>query len=161
MAYKMKGVFKGLKVISQIFVVKEHQMEIGYPTDVKHVAHIGWDSPTWSAASPSWMNDMKGSPDFSSLSNGGPSARTSWASSQDFEEPRDISPFGIFSESSVQETTQYPDIPKPPRKSRRKKSKNDSPRASARSSRSSRSRSKSSFSSTADSIGVKDMQPEI
>ncbi|CAD6246932.1 unnamed protein product [Miscanthus lutarioriparius] len=55
MAYKMKGVFKGLKVISQIFVVKEHQMEIGYPTDVKHVAHIGWDSPTGSAASPSWI----------------------------------------------------------------------------------------------------------
>nr|CAB3480211.1 unnamed protein product [Digitaria exilis]CAB3482337.1 unnamed protein product [Digitaria exilis] len=54
MAYKMKGVFKGLKVISQIFVVKEHQMEIGHPTDVKHVAHIGWDSPTGSAASPSW-----------------------------------------------------------------------------------------------------------
>ncbi|CAD6342173.1 unnamed protein product, partial [Miscanthus lutarioriparius] len=62
--------------------VKDHQMEIGYPTDVKHVAHIGWDSPTGSAPSPSWMNDMKGSPDFSSLSNAGPSARTSWASSQ-------------------------------------------------------------------------------
>lgn len=31
-------------------------MEIGYPTDVKHVAHIGWDSPTGSAASPSWVH---------------------------------------------------------------------------------------------------------
>lgn len=30
-------------------------MEIGHPTDVKHVAHIGWDSPTGSAASPSWV----------------------------------------------------------------------------------------------------------
>lgn len=50
----------------------------GYPTDVKHVAHIGWDSPTGSAAtSPSWMNDMKGSPDFSSLNNFGPSTGTS------------------------------------------------------------------------------------
>ncbi|KAF8775091.1 hypothetical protein HU200_005143 [Digitaria exilis] len=160
MAYKMKGVFKGLKVISQIFVVKEHQMEIGHPTDVKHVAHIGWDSPTGSAASPSWMNDMKGSPDFSSLSSIGPSARTSWTS-QDFDEPRDISPFGIFSENTSQEATPYPEIPKPPRKSRRKKSKNDSPRASARSSRSSRSRSKSSFSATADTIGANDIQPEI
>ena len=91
MAYKMKGVFKGLKVISQIFgmqysssldsedlgsvaqllcfsfihpfvghtmiaVVKEQELEIGFPTDVKHVAHIGWDSPTGSAStSPSWV----------------------------------------------------------------------------------------------------------
>ena len=31
-------------------------MEIGYPTDVKHVANIGWDSPTGSAASPSWVH---------------------------------------------------------------------------------------------------------
>ncbi|KAG2577208.1 CRIB domain-containing protein RIC10 [Panicum virgatum] len=160
MAYKMKGVFKGLKVISQIFVVKEHQMEIGHPTDVKHVAHIGWDSPTGSAASPSWMNDMKGSPDFSSLSSIGPSARTSWAS-QDFEEPRDISPFGIFAENTGQEATPYPDIPNPPRKSR-KKSMTGSPRASARSSRSSRSRSKSSFSSTtANTVGANDRQAEI
>jgi hypothetical protein len=35
--------------------VKEHEMEIGYPTDVKHVAHIGWDSAAGSA-SPSWVN---------------------------------------------------------------------------------------------------------
>jgi hypothetical protein len=31
------------------------------------------------------MNDMKGSPDFSSLSSIGPSARTSWASQGDFQ----------------------------------------------------------------------------
>ena len=36
-------------------VVKEHEMEIGYPTDVKHVAHIGWDSAAGNA-SPSWVN---------------------------------------------------------------------------------------------------------
>jgi len=35
--------------------VKEHEMEIGYPTDVKHVTHIGWDSAAGSA-SPSWVN---------------------------------------------------------------------------------------------------------
>lgn len=75
---------------------------------------------------------------------------------EDLDEPRDISPFGIFPESGGQETARrYPDIPKPPRKSRRKKSKNNSPRAS------SRSRSRSSSSSTADSFGVKDMQAEI
>lgn len=33
---------------------KEPEMQIGYPTDVKHVAHIGWDGP--SVNSPSWVN---------------------------------------------------------------------------------------------------------
>ncbi|RVW53779.1 CRIB domain-containing protein RIC7 [Vitis vinifera] len=44
MSTKMKGLLKGLRYISQIFDnEKEQEMEIGYPTDVKHVAHIGWD----------------------------------------------------------------------------------------------------------------------
>ncbi|CAL9052144.1 unnamed protein product [Musa acuminata subsp. burmannicoides] len=53
---KMKGLLKGLRYISQIFDAKEEEMQIGYPTDVKHVAHIGWDGP--SVGSPSWMNDF-------------------------------------------------------------------------------------------------------
>lgn len=32
---------------------KEKEMQIGFPTDVKHVAHIGWDGP--SVESPSWV----------------------------------------------------------------------------------------------------------
>lgn len=32
---------------------KEQDIQIGYPTDVKHVAHIGWDGP--SVNSPSWV----------------------------------------------------------------------------------------------------------
>lgn len=32
-------------------------MQIGYPTDVKHVAHIGWDGP--SVNSPSWVRLLK------------------------------------------------------------------------------------------------------
>ncbi|PKA65218.1 hypothetical protein AXF42_Ash013339 [Apostasia shenzhenica] len=36
---------------------KEHVMQIGYPTDVKHVAHIGWDGP--SATAPSWVCRMR------------------------------------------------------------------------------------------------------
>ncbi|GMH02579.1 hypothetical protein Nepgr_004418 [Nepenthes gracilis] len=32
-------------------------MQIGHPTDVKHVAHIGWDGPT--VNSPSWMKEFK------------------------------------------------------------------------------------------------------
>ncbi|XP_015581245.1 CRIB domain-containing protein RIC7 [Ricinus communis] len=55
---KMKGLLKGLRYISQIFDnEKEPEMQIGYPTDVKHVAHIGWDGP--SVTSPSWMNEFK------------------------------------------------------------------------------------------------------
>ncbi|CAN6229655.1 unnamed protein product [Urochloa humidicola] len=79
MAYKVKGLFKGLKFISRIFAVKEHEMEIGYPTDVKHVAHIGWDSAAGNA-SPSWMNEIMASSDFSSLGNFAASTGTSWVS---------------------------------------------------------------------------------
>ena len=35
---------------------KEEEIEIGNPTDVKHVAHIGWDGPSATPASaPSWV----------------------------------------------------------------------------------------------------------
>ncbi|CAM8893607.1 unnamed protein product [Rhodiola kirilowii] len=66
MAAKMKGFYKGLKFITQIFVVKEREIEIGYPTDVKHVAHIGWDGASGTA--PSWMNEFKAAPNFSTTS---------------------------------------------------------------------------------------------
>ncbi|XP_038888498.1 CRIB domain-containing protein RIC7-like [Benincasa hispida] len=62
---KMKGLLKGLRYISQIFDnEKEPEMQIGFPTDVKHVAHIGWDGP--SVNSPSWMNEFKAPPGISS-----------------------------------------------------------------------------------------------
>ncbi|KAA8548832.1 hypothetical protein F0562_000516 [Nyssa sinensis] len=35
-------------------------MQIGYPTDVKHLSHIGWDGP--SANSPSWLKEFKITP---------------------------------------------------------------------------------------------------
>uniref|UniRef100_A0A5B7CCI2 CRIB domain-containing protein n=1 Tax=Davidia involucrata TaxID=16924 RepID=A0A5B7CCI2_DAVIN len=59
MGTKMKGILKGLRYISQIFDDdddKEPEMQIGHPTDVKHVAHIGWDGP--SIDSPSWMKEF-------------------------------------------------------------------------------------------------------
>ncbi|GFZ17682.1 ROP-interactive CRIB motif-containing protein 6 [Actinidia rufa] len=57
MGTKMKGLLKGLRYITQKFDDdKESEMEIGYPTDVKHVAHIGWDGP--SVDSPSWMKEF-------------------------------------------------------------------------------------------------------
>jgi hypothetical protein len=33
---------------------KEQEMQIGFPTDVKHVAHIGCDGPSATSA-PSWV----------------------------------------------------------------------------------------------------------
>ncbi|KAF3456749.1 hypothetical protein FNV43_RR01403 [Rhamnella rubrinervis] len=64
MTTKVKGLLKGLRYISQIFDEKEEEMQIGFPTDVKHVAHIGCDGP--SATTPSWMGDFKSSSEVSS-----------------------------------------------------------------------------------------------
>ncbi|KAL6564076.1 hypothetical protein OROHE_005316 [Orobanche hederae] len=69
MATKMKGLFKGLRYISQIFEEeKDQEMQIGFPTDVKHVAHIGWDGPSATAvdSSPSWMKEFKSPTGFQS-----------------------------------------------------------------------------------------------
>ncbi|KAJ8899474.1 hypothetical protein K2173_018448 [Erythroxylum novogranatense] len=63
---KMKGLLKGLRYISQIFEnEKDGEMHIGFPTDVKHVAHIGWDDGP-SVNQPSWMNEYKGPPGLAS-----------------------------------------------------------------------------------------------
>ncbi|KAL8160700.1 hypothetical protein V2J09_002237 [Rumex salicifolius] len=60
MNLRKKGIIKeGLKYFSQMFEEEQQQKEIqiGLPTDVKHVAHIGWDGPSTNA--PSWMNEFK------------------------------------------------------------------------------------------------------
>ncbi|KAK9058404.1 hypothetical protein SSX86_023246 [Deinandra increscens subsp. villosa] len=60
----MKGLLKGLRYISEIFEAdneKEPEIQIGAPTDVKHVAHIGCDGPSSNA--PTWMNEFQGSSD--------------------------------------------------------------------------------------------------
>nr|XP_043610400.1 CRIB domain-containing protein RIC7-like [Erigeron canadensis] len=55
--YKVKGLLKGLRYISQVFDEdKKQEIQIGAPTDVKHVAHIGCDGP--SEDSPSWMREF-------------------------------------------------------------------------------------------------------
>ncbi|CAL1411022.1 unnamed protein product [Linum trigynum] len=63
MTTKVKGLFKGLRytISHNIFDEKEPEFEIGLPTDVKHVAHIGADGP--SSTTPSWMNEFKSSPE--------------------------------------------------------------------------------------------------
>ncbi|KAJ0983178.1 hypothetical protein J5N97_011484 [Dioscorea zingiberensis] len=147
---KIKGFFKGIKCISQIFVVKEHEMEIGFPTDVRHVAHVGWDNSSVNA--PTWMNEFKTSSDFSSTTVGnfaGMSRETSWASqgiydrfitnkilkflqftsinvtafwndSADFDHPKGLQQLPLIVKDS---STARLEIPRAPKTTKRKKSK--------------------------------------
>ncbi|XP_058093322.1 CRIB domain-containing protein RIC4-like [Magnolia sinica] len=63
---------KGFKSFSQLFVYKEEEedvkmdMEIGFPTDVKHVTHIGWDGSTTTNTTMKGWDDLK-TPDLISL----------------------------------------------------------------------------------------------
>lgn len=139
MATKIKGICKGsFKYIAQIFVVKEREMEIGYPTNVKHVAHIGWEGSNGTA--PSWMNDFKTGSDvaLASIGSAGSSRDPTWTS-QDFEKS-----FGRQSSSAMLSNFPPTNLPSKPRKQKRKKvrSTTSSPKlSSARSSRSSKSKS--------------------
>ncbi|CAK8572099.1 unnamed protein product [Lathyrus sativus] len=55
---QMKGLLKGLRYISQIFDEdEEKEIQIGFPTDVKHLAHIGCEDGK--ANPPSWMTEFK------------------------------------------------------------------------------------------------------
>ncbi|KAK4796793.1 hypothetical protein SAY86_029119 [Trapa natans] len=83
MSTKVKGLLKGLRYISTIFEEGEEQeMVIGFPTDVKHVAHIGMDGP--SDSPPSWMDDFKqsqGEGDVHKVSDGDSAQKASEGSS--------------------------------------------------------------------------------
>ncbi|KAL3520533.1 hypothetical protein ACH5RR_018682 [Cinchona calisaya] len=66
---KYQRLFKNIKNLSQLFIYKHDEMEeddlgmeIGLPTDVKHVTHIGIDGSATSILSKGWGN-LK-SPDF-------------------------------------------------------------------------------------------------
>ncbi|XP_059665593.1 CRIB domain-containing protein RIC4-like isoform X2 [Cornus florida] len=58
----IRRLFKGFKSFSQIFEMDELEMEmqIGLPTDVKHVTHIGVDGTTTTTTNPTkgWDNLM-------------------------------------------------------------------------------------------------------
>lgn len=132
MGTKIKGIYKGFKQFTQIFVVrtKEQEIEIGLPTDVKHVAHIGWDGP--SASQPSWMKEFKTAPDYASTSIGNINeTRGSTLSTKDLE--------SVDRETTPEAIKQAPceDLPKAQKKHRRKKNKSDSSPKSSSSSRSS------------------------
>nr|GEY78508.1 CRIB domain-containing protein RIC10-like [Tanacetum cinerariifolium] len=106
-------------------------MEIGYPTDVKHVAHIGWDGSSGSA--PAWMNEFKTAPDFAATSIGNPGSAMSTWSSQDFGEA-----MGRRPSNDVLNDLPPTDLPNIPKKQRRKKSKSICSPKKSSSSRSSR-----------------------
>ncbi|WJX11932.1 hypothetical protein P8452_02478 [Trifolium repens] len=123
---KVKGLLKGLRYISQIFESeKEQEIQIGCPTDVKHVAHIGWDGP--SVNSPSWMNEFKTAPGFASA----PMTLTGDAQSkaQDNNVKWVSEDTRRRSSRSVNSQTQGRDLPELPKASRRQTNSNttDSP----------------------------------
>ncbi|KAL5226679.1 hypothetical protein ABZP36_014944 [Zizania latifolia] len=71
---------RGFKNLSQIFAVyedeeeeEEREMVIGLPTDVKHVAHIGWDGSTNTTNSVrSWNRAAPPTPSSSAASTSSP-----------------------------------------------------------------------------------------
>ncbi|KAL3820678.1 hypothetical protein ACJIZ3_006583 [Penstemon smallii] len=134
MGTKMKGIYKGFKYsLSQIFVVKEdREIDIGFPTDVKHVAHIGWDGPSGTA--PTWMNEFRTGPEYAATSIGNSGSALSPWSSQDFGE-------SMRQQSGPEMFNDIPpsDLPAIKKKQKRKKSKStSSPKSSTSSSRSTR-----------------------
>ncbi|KAK1680746.1 hypothetical protein QYE76_041594 [Lolium multiflorum] len=92
MSTKMKkGILRPFRYFSNIMDTKEQELQIGFPTDVKHVAHIGWDGPSApakkeEAGAPSWMKDYHSAPldsaSFRSDRGGGSAAANPWASQE-------------------------------------------------------------------------------
>ncbi|KAH9748168.1 hypothetical protein KPL70_004937 [Citrus sinensis] len=139
-------------------------MEIGYPTDVKHVAHIGWDGQSGSA--PSWNKELKilfskNRQSLAVLSRdnilisqegiyeayglltidifGGPFKKYVWENViesvvEHFEQQMGQQPASELFKDIL--PTDLPKIPK--KQKRKKKSSNNSPKSSSSSSRSSR-----------------------
>ncbi|KAG6603765.1 CRIB domain-containing protein RIC10-like isoform X2 [Cucurbita moschata] len=119
MSSKLKGIYKSFKYVSQIFAMKDREMEIGYPTDVKHVSHIGLDNSSPSGSAPSWIKEFKGG----EVSEGRDSSATAvtavshWSTpSQDF----DVS-IGYQSASDISLELRQPQLPKKPKKKKSSK----------------------------------------
>ncbi|XP_058208076.1 CRIB domain-containing protein RIC7-like [Rhododendron vialii] len=144
MGTKMKGLLKGLRYITQIFdEEKEPEMQIGNPTDVKHVAHIGWDGQS-SADSPSWMEDFKapqGSESVPLPVNG---------DSKENPENKGASSEGSSRRSSRSQNPSTKDIPELPKSTRRHSLEDGSSTAPASPRRESSTRSRQSRRNTSD-----------
>ncbi|CAA2934039.1 Hypothetical predicted protein [Olea europaea subsp. europaea] len=138
MGTKIKGLLKGLRYISQIFEEeKEAEMQIGNPTDVKHVAHIGWDGPSASVDNaPSWMKEYKAATGgFQSAPLGEPGA------SKENPEVKWVS------EDSKKGSRELPESPKSSRRHTSLEGANDSPKKKDGSTRSRQRRNHSKDSS--------------
>ncbi|GAA0171295.1 hypothetical protein Leryth_008321 [Lithospermum erythrorhizon] len=115
------GLRKGFnKFITQIFVVKENEIQIGCPTDVKHVAHIGFDAAP--GTSPSWMGKFETGPNFALSSIGASGSSLQPLSSKDLESKGQQSK---TSEVVGKEASSTEVIPPRPKKLRRKKKKSE------------------------------------
>ncbi|XP_075482096.1 CRIB domain-containing protein RIC6-like [Primulina tabacum] len=131
----MKGLLKSLKYISQIFEEeKEKEMQIGLPTDVKHVAHIGSDGPSTNDP-PSWMKEFKSGSVFQSAPLGPPEdlgddSEIKWVSQDSRSGKRDTN----------SESRDPPDLPKDSRHISSTDNTNDSPRKKDSSTKSRQSR---------------------
>lgn len=150
MSTKMKGLLKGLRYISQIFDEdKEPEMQIGFPTDVKHVAHIGWDGP--SVDSPSWLKEFKAPGGFQS-------APLTAASGEPQESPQ----VKWVSEDSKSKGAARGN-PDAPRSSRRRSAENSESSSTGKEVSSTRkgSRRQSKESSSSSSDSVKSSQRQI
>ncbi|KAL6613929.1 hypothetical protein ACP70R_036199 [Stipagrostis hirtigluma subsp. patula] len=88
---------RGFKNLSQIFAVydedeeeeEEREMVIGLPTDVKHVAHIGWDGSTSTTTSlQSWNRAAPPPPPAAPAPSSSASASTSSAAAPSQREPQ-------------------------------------------------------------------------
>lgn len=128
--------------------MKDKEMEIGYPTDVKHVAHIGWDGA--SDTPPSWMSEFKPGPDFNTSFGGNPRDTNSMTtddpwSSQDCDQSKGSRTFRDSPTSA--------DVSNTTKRHRRKKKKLSSSSRS-NSSVSSRLSTKSKYSQTEPTLSL-------
>ncbi|KAK8342205.1 hypothetical protein V6Z11_A08G221700, partial [Gossypium hirsutum] len=113
---KMKGLLKGLRYISQIFDDEDQQpeMQIGLPTDVKHIAHIGADGPYVNSDAPSWVIIYK--PEVGKSSKRSSSTNANGTGDSSLKVKRDnISQTQTSSSSST--TTDMPEQPKSSKRS--------------------------------------------
>ncbi|KAK1307311.1 hypothetical protein QJS10_CPA10g01530 [Acorus calamus] len=66
---RLQKLIRGFKNISHLFYKddddeddEEMEMEIGLPTDVDHVAHIGWDTPNIRSLISGWDRSIEALP---------------------------------------------------------------------------------------------------
>ncbi|KAL2470541.1 CRIB domain-containing protein RIC6 [Abeliophyllum distichum] len=150
MSTKMKGLLKGLRYISQIFEEeKKEEFEIGLPTDVKHLAHIGWDGP--SVDSPSWMKEFKSPTGFQSAPLGPPG---------DPRENPEIKWVSEDSKGSRKENSSGRDLTEVPKSSRRHSSKEDSSDSPKKKDSSSRGKSRRHSKDSSEGSVKSNRQPQ-